>query len=58
MHKLLKYRQSGFGIMDVILLHNGHQDVSAPYVPSSGWRQQEYNYNYNVSKSLHSLQIK
>jgi len=30
--KLLKYQQLGFGFMDVILLHNGHQHVSATYV--------------------------
>jgi len=28
----------------------------SPTWPPSGWREQEYKYNYNVSKSLHRLQ--
>jgi len=30
--KLLKDQQMHFGFMDVILLHSGHQHVSATYI--------------------------
>jgi len=40
---------------NVILLHSNHRHVSATQVwPSSGWQEQQHNYNRDVSESIHS----
>ena len=53
-NKFIKRPTNALGFMNVLLLHSNHRHIQPLMWPSSGWWEQEYKYNYNASKSLHS----
>jgi len=52
--RILKEETNELGCMNVILLHSNQEQFRPLTWSFSGWREQEYKYYYNVSKSPQS----
>jgi len=50
----MRDQKCALGYINVILLRIDHWHVSATHVVSSGWWEQDYKCDYNVSESLYS----